>query len=131
MSSLEAKILDVAPARLRYAEAVQPEEHGKRGVGVIEALGSELEEGLDLARRLLATNSESTAARHAVVVAMNRLSSLLTPTNPAESRHLLESCVAILEELLALSPESRLYAHDLRVCRAMLASLGGDAKTAD
>ncbi len=41
--SLEAKILDVGPARLRHAQAVQPEEHGKRGVGVIEALGSEQE----------------------------------------------------------------------------------------
>jgi hypothetical protein len=40
---LEARILDVGPARLRHAQAVQPEEHGKRGVGVIEALGSEQE----------------------------------------------------------------------------------------
>jgi integrase len=39
--SLEAKILDVGPARLRHAQAVQPEKHGKRGVGVIEALGRE------------------------------------------------------------------------------------------
>src|SRR4051812_46056139 len=41
VSSLEAKILDVGPARLRHAQAVQPEEHGKRGVGVIEASGRE------------------------------------------------------------------------------------------
>lgn len=41
VSSLEAKILDVGPARLRHAQAVQPEEHGQRGVGAIEALGSE------------------------------------------------------------------------------------------
>ena len=39
--SLEAKILDVGAARLRHAQAVQPEEHDKRGVGVIDALGSE------------------------------------------------------------------------------------------
>src|SRR3954451_17530214 len=43
VSSLEDKILDVGPARLRHAQTVQPEEHGKRGVGVIEALGSEQE----------------------------------------------------------------------------------------
>src|SRR3954452_17334158 len=41
--ALEAKILDVGPARLRHAQAVQPEEHGERGVGVIDALGSEQE----------------------------------------------------------------------------------------
>ena len=41
--SLESKVLDVGPARLRHAPAVQPEEHGKRGVEVIEALGSEQE----------------------------------------------------------------------------------------
>ena len=41
--SLEAKIHDVGPARFRHAQAVQPEEHGKRGVGVIDALGSEQE----------------------------------------------------------------------------------------
>src|SRR6185369_9268396 len=43
VSSLEAKILDVGPARLRHGQAVQAEEHSKRGVGVIEALRSEQE----------------------------------------------------------------------------------------
>jgi hypothetical protein len=43
VSSLEAKVLDVGPARLRHAQTVEPEEHAKLGVGVIEALGSEQE----------------------------------------------------------------------------------------
>ena len=62
VSSLEAKILDVGPARLRHAQAVQPEDHGKRGVGVIEALGSE-QEGAKF------------AAIHAVALAWLRLRS--------------------------------------------------------
>ena len=43
VSSLDGKILDVGPARLGDVQAVQSEEHGKRGVVVIEALGSEQE----------------------------------------------------------------------------------------
>ena len=38
MPSSEAKILDVGPARLRHAQAVQPEEHAKRGVEVIDRI---------------------------------------------------------------------------------------------
>jgi hypothetical protein len=45
---LEARILDVGPARLRHAQAVQLDEHRKRGVGAIEALGIE-EEGAKFA----------------------------------------------------------------------------------
>ncbi len=41
--SLEAEIFDVGAARLRDAQAVEPEKHRERGVRVIEAFGGEQE----------------------------------------------------------------------------------------
>ena len=53
MSSFEGRVLDVGLAGFAHPQAVQPEEHGERGVGVVESLGAE-EESSELASAQLA-----------------------------------------------------------------------------
>jgi hypothetical protein len=48
VAALEGHVLDVGLANLADTQAVQPEEHGQGGVGVVEALGAE-EESAQLA----------------------------------------------------------------------------------
>ena len=41
VTPLQAEVLDVGGARLADPQAVQPKEHGKSGMGVVDALGGE------------------------------------------------------------------------------------------
>src|SRR3954447_20599605 len=100
VSSLEAKILGVGAAGLRHAQAVQPEEHGQCGVGVIEALGSE-QEGAEF------------AAVHVVALAWGHLGSAdvlggVRRDAPVDVRepvvpHTVDSCRSIVEAAKPLS----------------------------